>query len=37
MSKAFNGAVALAIVDEGVLALDDTIGELLPDLPSPGT
>jgi D-alanyl-D-alanine carboxypeptidase len=33
VSKAFSGAVALAMVDQGVLSLDDTIGELLPDLP----
>lgn len=30
MAKAFNGAVALALVSEGKLSLDDTIGELLP-------
>jgi D-alanyl-D-alanine carboxypeptidase len=33
VAKAFSGAVALALVDQGVLSLDDTIGELLPDLP----
>ena len=33
VSKAFSGAVALAMVDQGLLSLDDTIGELLPDLP----
>jgi D-alanyl-D-alanine carboxypeptidase len=33
VSKAFSGAVALAMVDQGVLSLDDTIGDLLPDLP----
>jgi D-alanyl-D-alanine carboxypeptidase len=33
VSKAFSGAVALAMVDQGVLSLDDTIGEHLPDLP----
>ena len=30
MSKAFNGAVALALVSRGRLELNDTIGELLP-------
>jgi D-alanyl-D-alanine carboxypeptidase len=34
VSKAFSGAVALSVVDEGLLALDTTIGERLPDLPS---
>jgi D-alanyl-D-alanine carboxypeptidase len=34
VAKAFSGATALALVDEGVLALDDTIGERLPDLPA---
>ena len=34
VSKAFNGAAALALVDEGVMALDDTIGQRLPDLPA---
>jgi D-alanyl-D-alanine carboxypeptidase len=34
VSKAFSGAVALAMVDQGVLSLDDTIGEHLPDLPA---
>ncbi len=33
-SKAFNGAVALILVDHGVLSLDDTIGEVRPDLPA---
>jgi D-alanyl-D-alanine carboxypeptidase len=33
VSKAFSGAVALALVDQGLLALDDTVGERLPDLP----
>jgi D-alanyl-D-alanine carboxypeptidase len=33
-SKAFNGAVALSLVSKGVLSLTDTIGELLPDLPT---
>jgi len=35
VSKAFSGAVALTMVDQGVLSLDDTIGELLPELPPP--
>ena len=35
VSKAFSGAVALSLVDEGKLSLDDTIGERLPDLPAP--
>jgi D-alanyl-D-alanine carboxypeptidase len=30
MAKAFNGAVALALVDRGLLSLDDTVGEWLP-------
>jgi D-alanyl-D-alanine carboxypeptidase len=33
VSKAFNGAVALALVTRGQLNLDDTIGQRLPDLP----
>lgn len=33
VAKAFSGATALSLVDEGVLSLDDTIGALLPDLP----
>ena len=33
-SKAFSGALALALVRRGRLELDDTIGELLPALPS---
>jgi D-alanyl-D-alanine carboxypeptidase len=33
VSKMFNGAVALRLVERGRLALDDTIGELLPTLP----
>lgn len=33
-SKAFNGAVALALVDQGMLSLDDTIGQRLPTLPA---
>ena len=32
-SKAFSGAVALFLVSEGVLSLNDTIGERLPGLP----
>jgi D-alanyl-D-alanine carboxypeptidase len=31
MSKAFNGAVAMALVDRGLISLDDTIGEWLPE------
>ena len=34
VAKAFNGAVALALVDRGMLSLDDTIGEVLPRLPA---
>ena len=30
MSKAFNGAVALALVSRGKLHFDDSVGELLP-------
>lgn len=33
VSKTFTGATALALVREGRLRLDDTIGELVPDLP----
>ena len=33
-AKAFSGAAALTLVDEGVLSLDDTIGERLPGLPA---
>jgi D-alanyl-D-alanine carboxypeptidase len=32
-SKAFSGAVALILVDHGVLTLDSTIGEVLPGMP----
>jgi D-alanyl-D-alanine carboxypeptidase len=32
-AKAFSGAVALSLVSKGVLSSNDTIGELLPDLP----
>src|SRR5215217_3463271 len=34
-SKAFSGAVALSLVSKGALSLNDTIGELLSDLPKP--
>src|SRR5262245_53133088 len=34
VAKAFNGAVALSLVADGVLSLDDTIGRRRPDLPS---
>jgi D-alanyl-D-alanine carboxypeptidase len=34
VAKAFSGAVALTLVDHGEMALDDTIGELLPSLPA---
>lgn len=34
VAKAFSGAVALALVDRGRLRLGDTIGDLLPRLPS---
>ncbi|MCX5387361.1 serine hydrolase [Streptomyces sp. NBC_00083] len=34
ISKAFSGAVALRLVDEKLLSLDDTIGERLPDQPA---
>src|SRR5215212_10683359 len=34
-SKAFSGAVALSLVSKGALSLNDTIGELLSDLPEP--
>jgi D-alanyl-D-alanine carboxypeptidase len=34
VSKAYSGAVALALVSCGALALDDTIGERLPGLPA---
>src|SRR5262249_20033676 len=33
-SKAYSGAVALILVDDGALSLDDTVGELLPGLPA---
>lgn len=34
VSKAFSGAVALSLVSQGVLRLDETIGELLPEFPA---
>ncbi len=34
VAKAFSGAVALSLVNDGVLSLDDTIGVRLPDLPA---
>ncbi|MDX6668601.1 MAG: D-alanyl-D-alanine carboxypeptidase, partial [Solirubrobacteraceae bacterium] len=34
VAKAYSGAVALGLVDRGVLALDDTIGRWLPDAPA---
>ena len=33
-AKAMSGAVALTLVDRGVLSLDDTVGEWLPSLPA---
>ena len=33
VAKAFTGATALTLVDDGLLSLDDTIGQRLPDLP----
>ena len=33
-SKAFNGAVVLALVEQGTLSLDDTIAQRLPNLPA---
>lgn len=33
VAKAFSGATALALVDQGALSLDDTIGTLLPSSP----
>src|SRR5215204_5141744 len=35
VAKAFSGAVALSLVSKGALSLNDTIGELLSDLPKP--
>jgi D-alanyl-D-alanine carboxypeptidase len=37
VAKAFSGATALALVDDGALSLEDTIGERLPDLPGAWT
>ncbi|GAA0589109.1 serine hydrolase domain-containing protein [Streptomyces crystallinus] len=34
IAKAFSGAVALRLVDQGKLSLDTTVGRLLPDLPT---
>ncbi len=34
VSKAFSGGVALSLVGEGAVSLDDTIGKWLPDLPA---
>ncbi len=34
VAKAFSGAAALALVNSGLLTLDDSIGRWLPDLPS---
>ena len=34
VAKAFQGAAALSLVDDGVMTLDDTIGQRLPDLPA---
>jgi D-alanyl-D-alanine carboxypeptidase len=34
VAKAFSGATALALVANGVLSLDDTIGQRLPELPA---
>jgi D-alanyl-D-alanine carboxypeptidase len=33
VAKAFTGGVAVALVEDGELALDDTVGEVRPDLP----
>ncbi len=33
VAKAFSGAIALSLVQQGVLGLDDTIGQRRPDLP----
>ncbi|GFE71099.1 serine hydrolase [Chroococcus sp. FPU101] len=35
VAKAFSGAVSLSLVNQGLLSLDDTIGERLPSLPQP--
>jgi D-alanyl-D-alanine carboxypeptidase len=34
VAKAFSGAVALALVQQGVMSLDETIGQRRPDLPA---
>lgn len=34
VAKAFSGATALSLVQDGVLSLDDTIGQRLPSLPA---
>lgn len=34
VAKAFSGATSLALVDQGVMSLDDTIGQRLPDTPA---
>jgi D-alanyl-D-alanine carboxypeptidase len=34
VAKAFSGGVALSLVSKGMLSLDDTIGQRLPDLPA---
>ena len=34
VAKAFSGAAALALVAKGILSLDDTVGQRLPDLPA---
>ncbi len=34
VAKAFSGATVLSLVDEGVMSLDDTIAERLPELPA---
>ena len=34
VAKAFSGATALSLVDEGVMSLDDTIAQRLPELPA---
>jgi D-alanyl-D-alanine carboxypeptidase len=35
VSKAFSGAIALSLVSKGALSLNDTIGDLLSELPEP--
>ena len=34
VAKAFSGATVLSLVDEGVMSLDDTIAQRLPELPA---